>query len=399
MTRAAYFNCFSGIAGDMALGGLLDAGADLEYVRDILGALDIKDWSLDVEVVFRNGIRATRAIVTENEHRHDVSRTFAVIRDLIEAANLPERIRRRSLRIFEALAAVEGHLHGQEPETVHFHEVGGIDAIVDIVGTCAALESLAIDQIYASSVALGTGTIRAHHGLLPNPAPAVVALLRNATTHGVDQPHELTTPTGAAILSALADRFGPAPRFAPLETSGFGAGSRDTPGLANVTNVMVGTVAPLDQQPTLESMTVLETNVDDVTGEALAYVIARLIDNGAADAWATPIVMKKGRPAHALHALVTPERCIELAQLLMNETGTLGVRIEPTQRLIAARTFAEVNVDGHIITMKVANGRAKPEYEDVVEAAKALDRPLRVIADTAQAAWLEEQRKDPSAPL
>jgi uncharacterized protein (TIGR00299 family) protein len=222
VTNVAWFHCFSGIAGDMALGSLIDAGADLDEVREICSRIPVGGWKLEAEPVLRGGIGATHVIVHTAES--GVVRTAGHIAGLIEEARLPDRVRVRALATFDALARAEGHLHRRPPEQVHFHEVGGLDAIVDVVGTCAALELLEVDEVHSSPVANGVGMVRAAHGLLPNPAPAVVELLRGAPTFGVDIAAELTTPTGAALLAANVTRWGPLPMMT-IASMGFGAGA------------------------------------------------------------------------------------------------------------------------------------------------------------------------------
>ncbi len=240
VTNVAWFHCFSGIAGDMALASLVDAGADLDEVRELCSRIPVGGWKLEAESVMRGGIGATQVIVHTEES--GVVRTAGHIAGLIEEARLPERVRRRALATFDALAQAEGHLHRRPPEQVHFHEVGGLDAIVDVVGTCAALELLDIDEVHSSPVANGIGMVRAAHGLLPNPAPAVVELLRGAPTFGVDIAAELTTPTGAALLAANVSRWGPIPAMT-IEATGFGAGGRELEARPNLTQVVVGTLA------------------------------------------------------------------------------------------------------------------------------------------------------------
>ena len=280
----AWFHCFAGIAGDMALGSLLDAGADLDEVRDLLERLPIGGWRLDVEPVLRGGVAASHAVVTVDDNV--VVRTYSHIVGLVAEARLPPRVTRRALATFAALAEVEARLHRRPVEQVHFHEVGGHDAIVDIVGTAAALEVLGIDDVRASPVATGTGMVRSAHGLLPNPAPAVVALLEGAPLWGRNLPVELTTPTGAALLAALCSGYGPMPAMR-VTGQGFGAGTREIDELPNCTQVVVGTtvdqrldagIAADAGQPVI----LLETNVDDATGEQLAHAVATLLDAGGA---------------------------------------------------------------------------------------------------------------------
>ncbi|MGH3239686.1 MAG: LarC family nickel insertion protein [Spirillospora sp.] len=242
MTKIAYFNCFAGVAGDMALGSLLDAGADLGEVRAMLKGLDVPGWSLDVERVSRRGIAATRAIVGVDDDA--VSRTHAVIEEIVTAAPLPGRVRERALNVFRKLAEAEGAVHGMPPENVHFHEVGGHDAIVDIVGTCAALETLGVDEVRAAPIPVGRGFIRCHHGLIPNPGPAVVELVARARApiQGHDIDAEMATPTGTALLVTLADAFGAMPSMT-VTGNGFGAGTKIFGDFPNVTQVVLGETA------------------------------------------------------------------------------------------------------------------------------------------------------------
>ena len=393
MTRVAWFHCFSGIAGDMALGACIDAGADVDEVRSILDRLPVKGWTLDVEDVLRGGIAASHAVVHVTES--SVVRTAEHINGLIEEARLPERVRERALATFHRLAEVEGRLHRRPPSQVHFHEVGGVDAIVDIVGTCAALETLGVDVVHAGPVATGVGMTRSAHGMIPIPAPAVVELLRNAPVAHVDVPHELTTPTGAALLSALVERWGPLPAMT-VEASGYGAGTRDLDGRVNAVQLVVGTLAEKtsmvgDAQPLVE----LTVNVDDATGETLAHTINALLDAGAADAWIVPVVMKKGRPGHLVCALVDVAGASSVAEVLTSETGSFGVRARPVDRWPAARSFDSVAVDGHPIRIKVSPGRTKVEHDDAADVARRTGRPLREVVSLAEEA---ARRRVPAHP-
>lgn len=387
MTRVAWWHCFAGIAGDMALGSLVDAGADLDAVVEVLRGLPIEGWRVSAEPVLRAGVAATQVSVEAEET--GVVRTHAHIAGLLTEARLPERVRHRALVTFAALAEVEGRLHRRPPSQVHFHELGGIDAIVDIVGTCTALEILGIDEIYASAVATGTGMIRSSHGALPNPAPAVVELLRGAPTYGRDLQVELTTPTGAALLAALTVGWGPMPAMR-VEVTGFGAGSRDLDGLPNCTQVIVGR-ATLAEGAAVESLVatghpsvLLEANLDDATGEVLAHAVSELLAAGAHDAWITPMIMKKGRPAHVVSALCDPALADQVAKVLMAETGTLGVRGQTVTRWLARRQREEVEVDGFPVRVKVSPGRVKAEYDDVARVARRVGRPIREITWRAE---------------
>jgi pyridinium-3,5-bisthiocarboxylic acid mononucleotide nickel chelatase len=395
----AWFHCFSGIAGDMALGSLIDAGADPDDVRALLRRLPLSGWELEVEPVLRCGIAATKAHVHASDS--GVVRTAAHISGMVQEARLPDRVTRRALAAFQALAEVEGRLHRRPPEQVHFHEVGGLDAIVDVVGTAAALEILGVDDVRASSVAHGTGMVRAAHGLLPNPAPAVVGLLEGAPTHGVDVAMELTTPTGAALLAATVTGWGPLPAMR-IETSGFGAGTREIDGRPNAVQVVIGRSiaesagagragnvgSPISSQVGAapgQPVILLEANVDDATGEVLAHTIAALLDAGAHDAWVTPVVMKKGRPAHVVSALADPALTGQVAEALAAETGSLGVRGTTLERWPRTRAVDTVEVAGMPVRVKVSPGRVKVEHDDAARAARLGRVPLREVLSLAEA--------------
>ena len=378
----AWFNCFCGVAGDMALGALVDAGADADAVRDILDGLALPGWELLVSPTLRGGIAATDVTVKVSES--GVVRTASHILGLIGDAELPERVRRRALAVFRALATTEAHLHRRPVEQVHFHEVGGLDAIVDVVGTCAALEVLDVSEVHVSPIAQGQGMIRSAHGHLPIPAPATIELLRDAPTFGTDVPLELTTPTGAALMAALASGFGAMPAMT-VSSVGYGAGDRDLQDRPNVTQVVIGrSEAALSAG---QEVQLLETNVDDVTGEMLAFTTGALLRAGAHDAWITPVVMKKGRPAHVVSALVDPALAATVADVMLTETGSLGIRATALQRWPRSREQVEVHVDGLRVRLKVAPGRVKVEHDDAAAVAAATGRPLREVTELALEAW------------
>jgi uncharacterized protein (TIGR00299 family) protein len=316
-----------------------------------------------------------------------VVRTHAHIEGIITEARLPERVRQRALATFANLARVEGGLHRMPPSQVHFHEVGGLDAIIDIVGTCVALEVLGIDDVHCSPVAQGIGMVRSAHGLIPNPVPATVELLRGAPTYGTDVALELTTPTGAALVSTLATRWGPMPAMR-ITASGFGAGTRDLDGRPNAVQVIIGQALDQEgsQDPGGQPVVLLEANVDDVTGEILAHAVTALLAAGSHDAWLVPVIGKKGRPAHIVTAVVDPGRAGEIRRVLMDETGTLGVRSRPLTRWVAARWIEAVEVDGHPVRVKHSAGRVKAEFDDTVRVGRRLDIPAREVARRAEEA-------------
>jgi pyridinium-3,5-bisthiocarboxylic acid mononucleotide nickel chelatase len=390
-SRIAWFNCFSGIAGDMTLGSLVDAGADTGELARMLELIPIGGWTLEFEPVLRNGLGATRAIVTA--HDDSVVRTYMHVLGLLEEARLPERVRARSVGAFSALAEAEGRLHRRPPAQVHFHEVGGHDAIVDIVGSAIALELLGIDVVASSAVANGSGVVRTSHGVLPNPTPAVVELLSGIPTVGRDINVELTTPTGAAILRAWGSQFGPIPAMT-IEASGFGAGAHELEGTPNCTQVVIGTSASSHTAVGGQSLVVLESNLDDATGETLAHAISQLMDAGALDAWIQPIVMKRGRPGHVLSALCDPVLARELAAVITAETGTLGVRASVVERWTSERQPDVVEIEGLPVRVKVSPGRVKAEHSDAARVAHITGLPLIEVAARAETAYRTRARSE-----
>jgi hypothetical protein len=391
-STVAWFHCFAGIAGDMALGSLLDAGADLTDVLAILERLPLRGWSLRAEPVLRAGIAATRAVVETTDDV--VVRTHAHIVGLVQEARLPDRVTQRALATFAALAEVEGRLHRRAPGQVHFHEVGSHDTVIDVVGTAAALEVLGVDDIVASPVATGMGTVRSAHGFLPNPAPAVVGLLRGIPTWGRDLAVELTTPTGAAILAAMASRFGPLPPMR-IAATGFGAGAHEIDGLPNCTQVVVG--ESLAEFRAGQPVMLLETNLDDATGEVIAHAVETVLAAGAYDAWITPVLMKKGRPGHTVSVLVDPALTEAVRSTLQAETGSLGVRGVLLERWPAARLMDQVEMEGAPMGVKISPGRVKVEQRDAARAASRSGLPLREVLYRAETIWRrrEEETNQP----
>jgi uncharacterized protein (TIGR00299 family) protein len=418
----AWFHCFAGIAGDMALASLLDAGASETEVVAMLERLPIEGWKLHVEPVLRGGIACSRAIVEVDDAAQEAvpvavpgsgggiggdrargtgpaSRTYRDISKAVRDAKLPERVERRALATFAALAEAEGALHRRDPSDVHFHEVGGHDALIDIVGTAAALEVLSVDTVTVSAIAVGTGTIRAAHGVLPNPPPAVLRLLEGFCTYGRPVPLELTTPTGAALVRALTSEAATSASSVPaagagsemppmtVRASGYGAGAAELDTLPNCTQVVLGeTLLAHDAARTGpgQPVTVLEANLDDATGEQLAIAVCALVDRGALDAWVTPVVMKKGRPGHTVHALCDPAKAEELAGVLRRTTGSFGVRASRGERWPEARRVDEVLVEGLPVRVKVGLTRVKAEPEDVARVAAATGLHPREVATRAE---------------
>ena len=390
-SRIAWFQCGAGVAGDMAMAALVDAGADQFAVMDAIGALGVADWALTFEEVQRCGVRARWANVvvhTHDGHQH-AHRPAREVLALIAAAELPQRVRDRALAVYRTLAEVEGAIHGTDPDEVELHEVGALDSIIDVVGVCAALESLGVDTVVFSPIAVGHGSVTTAHGVFPNPVPAVSRLLERAgaPVTGLDTTMEVSTPTGVALMTVLGSASGAMPPMTVTAT-GFGAGTKDVPNRPNVVQVVIGEAvdaSPNGDDPGQEAFEIA-VNVDDVTGEVLAHTVERLLAVGAFDAWVTPIVMKKGRPAHTVHALCDAGRHAAIVATMLAETGSMGIRSTPLRRWPQQRTEATVDIDGHPIAVKVAGHRVKVEFGDARRAADALGVPVREILSRAERA-------------
>lgn len=385
-SRLAWVDATSGVAGDMLLGACLDAGADIDAVQTGLDSLGL-GIKVIAERVVRGGLGATLAVVAAPES--PTHRRLADIRELL--TRLDGNIARRADAVFTALAEAEARVHGTAVADVHFHEVGALDAIADVVGVLAALDDLGVGQLSSSTIALGGGRATTLHGSIPVPGPAVLELLRlrGAPASGGPVDVELATPTGVALLTVLADEFTSMPLMRP-DRIGTGAGTRELPGHANVTRLVLGSVATAGDTR-VESATLLETNVDDLDPRVWPSVLAELLSAGASDAWLTPILMKKGRPAHTLSVLAPPDRVDALETIVFEHTSTIGLRRTTTSKVALAREIITVEVLGERVRVKLARrqGRvvhATPEYEDVADLARRLERPVREILELARLA-------------
>ncbi len=407
MTRIAYFDMPAGISGDMTLAAFIHAGLSLEDLTYGLAPLGLPGYTLRAEPASQYAIGGTRVIVEVEAGQPQ--RDWRAIRTIIEESGLTERAKERALRIFGALAVAEASVHGVAVDEVHFHEVGALDSIVDIVGTAVALDLLGIETIYASPFAQGHGWTESQHGLIPIPAPATLALLAhvNAPTVPLDTDKETVTPTGAAIITALAEGFDRPPMT--IQAVGYGFGTRRMP-WPNCLRLWLGTaVAPrsdavpfatapatggaprLSTEPTSDAEILLSANIDDMTPEALAYALERLFAAGALDAWFTPIMMKKSRPAVQLSAICAEAERLALAAILLRETTTFGVRATPIAREKADRRWETVVTQWGPVRVKIKEWEgavldAVPEYEQVAALARAADVPFReVYAAAAEA--------------
>ncbi len=377
-----WLDCVAGASGDMFLGALVDAGAPVESIRSAIAALAVEPIELELSTVERHGLGATKVDVVAPHTV--VTRTWANIRGRLSAADLPDRVKTTALEAFERLARAEADVHRTSPEQVHFHEVGGLDAIADVVGAAAGLAALDIDRLTASTVTLGSGMARGEHGMVPVPGPAVLALLRDAgaPVWSGPAPYEMCTPTGAALLAATVSSWGPMPPM-QVRAIGMGAGGRDIDELPNLLRLVVG--LPADQQADpVESAVVIETNVDDLDPRLWPTVLERLLEAGASDAWLTPILMKKGRPAHTLHVLCLPSLTERMREVVFTHTSTIGLRSHLVDKVALRREEFSVEVHGRRIGVKAArrDGRIvniSVEYDDVRRVAEETGLPVAEV--------------------
>ena len=383
MPRAAYLDCFSGVSGDMLLGAILDAGVPLEQLRSELRSLPLTGYSLGCRSVKRAGLAATQAIVEVDGDQPP--RMLTDVLDLIAASAAPGPDKEMGAKIFGRLAEAEAQVHGETIETLHLHDVGAVDAIVDVMGTLAGLRLLAVEEVCASALPAGAGAVEGPHGSLPVPAPATLALLARAKAPlrpADGGAGELVTPTGAAIVTALAKFERP---DMTVHTVSYGAGARDVEGRPNVLRLWLGERA----SAATRSMVLIETNIDDMTGEMLGYARDSLLEAGAADVWFTPIQMKKGRPAIMLSVICTEAEEAAVARLLLRETSTLGVRVRPVHRWEAEREVLEFESSLGPAAVKVKRlpgepPRAAPEYEACRRIAEKTGLPLMDVYRVVQ---------------
>ncbi len=398
--KIAYFDCFSGISGDMILGALLDAGLPLAELNREIAKLGVEDVAVECEATARHAIAATRVTVcmagaplADAEHHLDLSaeHPHAHLKDItsrIADSRLDDVVKERSIRVFERLCAAEAAVHNAAPAEVALHEVGSLDALIDVVGAVAGLQLLGVDQVCASPLRFGTGFVDCAHGRYPVPVPGVLALCRDVPTEQTDIAAELVTPTGAAIITTLASSFGPQPPFCQ-QAVGYGAGRRDLEAIPNLLRLRLGQRAPASERTLL-----IEANIDDMNPEVYGYLFDRLLAQGACDVYATPVLMKKGRPGNVLSVLAPAGRLDELVAIVLRETTTIGLRYYGVERRVLARQsgavatpYGEVGVkysylDGH--------RRAAPEYEDCARLAQQHQVPLLSVYEAARAAAIKE---------
>jgi uncharacterized protein (TIGR00299 family) protein len=390
-----FFDAFSGVAGDMTIAALVDLGVPLPVIEHAVAALPVDGFHIHLGHTHRSGIVATTFDVHVEARQPE--RTYGEIDAMLAAASLDPAPRDLARRIFRRLGEAEAAVHRMPLAEVHFHEVGAVDAIVDIVGAAAAIAYLGA-EVVGSPLPMGHGFVKARHGVLPLPPPAAVECLRGVPTYGVDLDAELCTPTGAAILATVAQRFERWPTFAP-ERVGFGAGRRELPDRPNLLRVVLGTrPAVVEEAPPLASHVIVEANVDDLTGEVAAHALAALFEAGALDAWATPILMKKGRPGLTLAALAPAARVDAVAAALLAETTTIGVRRIPVSRTERPRRSVTVATAFGPIPVKVSEGpfgppQIKPEFDACAAAARTHGIPVREVLAAALSAARAELGK------
>jgi pyridinium-3,5-bisthiocarboxylic acid mononucleotide nickel chelatase len=387
--RHAWIDASAGVAGDMLLGALIDAGADLAVVQQAVDAVISDSVRLTPTQVTRAGQHANQLsvqVITQDVP----ARSWRSVQDLIATAGLPAPTRDRALATFGRLADAEGRVHDLPPEHVHFHEVGALDSIADVVGVAAALHALEIDSISASAVAVGSGRVRVAHGDLGVPVPAVVELATGWRIFAGGS-GELTTPTGMALVSTLADRCEDLPPLT-LQTSGAGAGTRDTPGRPNVTRVLIGERVSRPDNDLAETALLIEANVDDLDPRLWPGVLTSLITAGAADAWLVPITMKKGRPAQTLTVLARPDQAADLREVVLAQTSTIGVRETTVRKTALPRGWVDLTVAGHDLPIKIAHRdgtirQVTPEFDDLESAAAEQGlSPLTLLEQASAAA-------------
>jgi uncharacterized protein (TIGR00299 family) protein len=387
--KLAYFDCFSGISGDMTLGALVDAGCDIEHLRAELRGLQVPGWELAAEKVWKNGMAATYVKVkAEDQSKH---RSLRAILEILEKSQLAPQVRERAAAIFTKLGEAEARVHDVPLEKIHFHEVGAVDAIVDIVGACVGFHALGIEKFACSALNVGGGTAKMAHGVLPVPAPATANLLQGKPTYSNGVQKELVTPTGAAIVSTLCDSFGPQPSMS-VTAIGYGAGTADLEGQPNVVRIMIGEAAEKTVAGFDEEVAVIEANLDDMNPQIYGYFLEKALGVGALDVYTTPVQMKKNRPGTLLTVLCKPPDTNALMSLIFAETTTFGARTYRVQRRTLPREFLNVATAFGDVRIKISrvNGRilhVAPEYDDCRKLAVEKNVPLQCVISEALRAY------------
>ena len=383
----AYFDCFAGISGDMVLGAFADLGVEMKFLEEMLYKIPLTGFDITVKSVCRSGITAKNIYVNLTE-KNNVSRTYSDIKLLIQKSGLSPFVKEKSLGIFKKIATAEAKIHDSSLEKVHFHEIGGIDSIVDITGTAICMEFLGIRKVISSKIPLGTGFVNCQHGTLPLPAPATISILKGVPVYGTEISNELTTPTGAAIISFFADSFGPIPDML-INKTGYGAGKREHKTYPNLLRIITGTATDDQQKYETDKITVIETAIDDMNPEFYGFLMDRLFENGAIDVALIPVYMKKNRPGTILQVLCPEELQTVVTDSILSETTSTGVRYYNVQRKKLPRRSVIVDTEFGKLKAKAItdiNGveRIVPEYEICKKIALKKNIPVRVIYDAVK---------------
>ena len=379
--KMLYFDCFSGISGDMIIGAFIDLGLDTDFLKKELKKLNLKNYKIEAKKIVKGGISATKFDIVEvHKHNHE-ERNLRVINKIIDNSKFDNETKTTIKKIFLKIAAAEAKIHNKPVNKVHFHEIGAVDTIIDVAGAVIGFKKLNIDKIYCSKLNVGTGFVEFSHGKFPVPAPATAEILKNVPVYHNDTEAELVTPTGAAIITALAESFGEMPSM-KVEKICYGAGTKDL-GQPNVLRVFVGEIVD-NEIDEIEKINVIETNIDNMNPEIYPYVVEKLIADGALDAYLTDIIMKKGRPAVKLSVLAKTKDADKLCRIIFDETTTLGVRIFSADKLMLNREIKTVNTKYGKIKVKISklNGEIKnimPEYEDCKRIAEKHEIALKEV--------------------
>ncbi len=404
--RAVYFDCFAGVSGDMIIGAQLDLGVDLESLKQQLASLGLGGYEIKSRRVERSSIAAAKFDVEVDETAQP-ARSLADIRSIIVGSSATDHVKDQAIRVFERLAEAEARVHGTTPDKVHFHEVGAVDSIIDIVGAMIGFEVLGVERFFCSPLRLGSGSVETAHGRLPIPAPATAELLRGAPVYAGEIEGEFVTPTGAAIVATLCEEFGALPQM-KIARVGYGAGSRDPKGFPNALRLMIGEIDEADETQTKvyatsdETIVVIETNIDDMSPQVYGFVMERAFALGALDVFMIPVQMKKDRPGVLLTVLCQRQTVDAMIEMLLAETTTLGIRYYEAKRRVLERTIEMVETQYGLVRIKVARDGARtlhfqPEYEDCARLALEAKAPFLEVHAAAMAAYKSKVEPDNKA--
>lgn len=383
--KIAYFDCFSGASGDMIMGSLLDAGLTLEHLRNQIKKLGLSHYDIGVEKVTKKGISGSQALISIDQHHHDHHhRHLSHIKQIIHNSTLPGSVKEKSIAIFQRLAEAESEVHGSEVEQVHFHEVGAMDAIIDVVGAVIGFNALGIEKIVCSPLHVGCGTVKCAHGVLPVPAPATAELIKGRPIYSSGVEGELLTPTGAAILTTLSSEFGAMPAMS-INAIGYGAGTSE-PAIPNLLRVSIGEACDETMDYETEQAAVLETNIDDMNPQIYDYLIQKMLNLGAMDVFLTSVQMKKNRPGTLLTLVCAPDKIGIFSDLLLKETTTIGLRWKVENRIKAPRKIATIETEHGPVRIKIAKNAGKiinisTEYDDCKKISLKNEIPLKTVID------------------